>query len=118
MEITGTSLGEIIAALAEGYGGYVRGDGSTACGDGSEESSWGCGGATSKAEVGAAVAALMRALAGAGRFALASKLLPAGTLVVQSLFLFFSSGLRSARLNPDVRRREPSLGDVNRDVYP
>uniref|UniRef100_A0A7S0SRU6 Uncharacterized protein n=1 Tax=Mantoniella antarctica TaxID=81844 RepID=A0A7S0SRU6_9CHLO len=94
VEITGTALGEIILALVEGYRGYVggvacsnadgKGNGSDsgnddrgACaGVGAEASSWGDGGAASKAEVGSAVVALMRALTGAGRFSLASRLLP------------------------------------------
>lgn len=89
VEITGTALGEIIAALAEGYaaladrgsnpGGGDGDGGGESSGGGSgteqEQASWG-GGGSSKAEVGAAVVALMRALAGAGRFSLACKLLP------------------------------------------
>lgn len=79
VEVTGTALGEMIAALAEGYGSYVGGSkpgGGEASGSGSEES-W--GGAAGPAEVGAAVVALLSAMTGAGRFGLASKLLPAKT---------------------------------------
>lgn len=85
VEITGTALGEIIVALGEGYTGYVDGSGEGSssadaeAGAGAEgaEGSWGgSGGGSSKAEVGAAVVALMRALSDAGRFSLASKLLP------------------------------------------
>lgn len=89
VEITGTALGEILVALAEGYGGKTETTGGEAGegAGGSDEAggsaaasfmAWGDESAThsSKAAVGAAVVALMRALASAGRFGLASKLLP------------------------------------------